>query len=821
MTQLADSKLSALQTLTGSTGHIQDLEAEYLVLLGATASRAIVDQWHEVFDNAAIAAGQHNDRWMAYMDSILSPATEDAYNDREREYWDGGGTPIGPPPPPVPPKTANLQYWFDYTDNSQVFSDAAGTIQAIQGSECRRINDKGSNGNPIIENTAFVPEYDLTNPIGLNCAGLSGFSAEANPDVGGTTGAAGITIAAVMQRQDVGATLRIVYRMLGGGGNLRIEIDSIPIAAQAGWQVHFSDAGGPLFAGSETTGEWLYIVATINASTGAYVIRNGTDEFTGTSIYAAFTPIQTQIGQLDGCVGEVLIWDVECDSTDLDAIEAYFNAKYGPLPETFLPPTVVGLIHHYDFTDNLSVFRNPSATQLARDGDTIRVLKDKGFNAADLTTPNGTDAPTYRTDYVNGENVADFSPGTNSKPMTGLDIPGHLGVKGMTNAIIFRLEDPLGPLVELVDWGFGAGRVRGVRAFGGGFMEWDYPGPVGAFSLGTILPGFWYLWYASFTGAAVPLDDRAKLSGEASQSLSGITPTDIAPGEPITIKHLSVQNYQIAEWAVWDGPLTDPELALLVAYGDAKYGTLPHGNTSIPAVSNLLHHVDPTDPSTVFADAAGLIPATNGVTVERIDNKGTRGTPFLRVGFGGVVYRTDVLNSENVIEFSSANGQLTIAAESPGLAISTTGCTLAMVVRRRQALGAGTGILWRWTPFGGVPGPGLRHASTSEDFITIIDGIANEILKAATALDTWYLIYISIDPAGAVDDAVFGSPGPEVVAAIGNPTDIPDLADVRWGTSIATMESAEAFFWDRPLTLAERAQLVAYADGKYGILPHL
>lgn len=151
MTTLADSKLSALETLTGNTGHINDLEAEYLVLLGATAL-TIVDMWHEVFDNAAIPAGQHNDRWMAYMDSILSPATEDAYNDREREFWDAGGTPLVPA---LPPALANLIHWYDFDDLTTLFQDLAGsTPVTTPGQFIRRVNDKGTVGTDLTDTSA-------------------------------------------------------------------------------------------------------------------------------------------------------------------------------------------------------------------------------------------------------------------------------------------------------------------------------------------------------------------------------------------------------------------------------------------------------------------------------------------------------------------------------------------------------------------------------------------------------------------------------------------------------------------------------------------
>lgn len=817
MTTLADAKLTALEALTGNTGHTNDLEAEFLVLLGATAGSTIVDQWWEVFDAAAVPAGQFNDRAVKYIVAEVGAPPSDDYNEHWRFYWEN--VTVGPVVP-VPPLLPDLLHWFDFSDQSVLWQDAAGTVPIVAGTDVIRVDNKGTDGTPLID--AFPPGPIWTLNLVNGLAGAkhtANFSPMQQTGWLGAGGASGQVNFGWGRREALGPSTGVFWQMSGGGGADSLRADDAALPQD--WAGNVAGLPIPTTTGkSFVLDEWDWVYFGVDNTLTQIRRAGGVAEISGGGVYAPpGAPSTVSLGMPAGELIEVLVYGRGLTPAEVLLVIAYMDARAGKIMPFIEPPTtVVDLIHWYDFADNTTVFKNPPATQLASDGDFIRVLHDKGLNATDLSSASDSASPIYRTGILNSQNIADFVPGT-SKRLDAVETFGQLGSKGMTNAIVFKLPGALGPAVQMVDWGSGGARLRILRDFGAGFMLYDYPGPVGAFSNFVIVPDAWYLWYASFTGAAVPGDDRARLSGEALQILGGVAPDTIPPGEPIAFEHVLGQDIQIAEWAVWDGPLTDPELADLEAYVLQKYGVLPA--LPLPAPANLLHHVDASDASTVWADAAGTIPATNGVTVERIDNKGTRGTPFLRVGFGGVEYKTSVLNGENVIEFTSANGQLTIVAESPGLAISTTGCTLAMVVRRRAALGAGTGILWRWTPFGGAPGPGLRHASTSEDFITIIGGIPNETLKAATVLDTWYLIYISIDPAGAVDDATFGSPGPEVVAAIGNPTDIPDLADFRWGTSIATMESAEAFFWDRPLTLAERAQLVAHLDAKYGTLPHL
>jgi hypothetical protein len=477
----------------------------------------------------------------------------------------------------------------------------------------------------------------------------------------------------------------------------------------------------------------------------------------------------------------------------------------------FNPPLFADVQHWWDFTDPATVFSDVAGTILAGEGDPIRNVTNKGFDGQPLIEA-GAAVPEYNLAFVNGLNVA-TNVGGNA--LTTI-LANALSTTGMTAVIVLRSQDAGGSPNPL-NWSFGGDdSLMQADIAGSGNWEVIYDPADERDTLKAVVPDEFILLYGAISENFF-IDYRAS-GGNLQTGTSGYPVTDA--GLTINIADF-IGN--VAEVIIYNKKLSAAEQSGLILYGDKKYGGLPQtvGGLAPPALGSLLHWADASDAGTVWADAAATIPAINGGTVERIDNKGTRGTPFLRVGFGGVTYRTGVLNGENVIEFTSANGQLTITAESPGLAISTTGCTLAMVVRRRAALGAGTGILWRWTPFGGVPGPGLRHASVSEDFKTIIDGIPDETLLAASVLDTWYLIYISIDPAGTVDDAKFGSPGPEALIALGNPTDIPDLADVRWGTSIATMESVEAFFWDRPLTLTERADLVTFANAKYGALPHL
>lgn len=480
-----------------------------------------------------------------------------------------------------------------------------------------------------------------------------------------------------------------------------------------------------------------------------------------------------------------------------------------PGPATLPPPFISDLQHWWDFTDASQVFQDVGGVTPSGDTDPILRVNNKGYATQPLI--DAASQLTYTVDLLPGINV-----GSNAglAPLTTI-INSALSTDGITVVLIVRSQD--GVTSNPLKWEFG-GDVSQIQADIDGSGNWEIQFDLAdeRDTVKSVVADELLSVYGAIKGGS--LDYKA--SGAPLQSgSSGYPVTSI--GLTLTVGDFTGN---IAEVLIYDFKMSVSQQAALEQRNNTKYDGLPVTIPSTPpppALANLLHWVDAADAGTVWADLAGTIPATNGVTVERIDNKGIRGTPFLRVGFGGVEYKTSVLNGLNVIEFTSANGQLTITAESPGLAISTTGFTTAMVARRRANQVAGNSILWRWSPFGGVPGPGLRLKAGSNDFISQIDGVPDEQLVPTSVLDTWYLFYISFDPAGAVDDAKFGSPGPEVLLPLGNPTDIPDLSDVRWGTSNVTMENVEAWFWDRPLTLAERAALVSYADTKYGALPHL
>ena len=570
MSALPDSKLGALETLTGSTGAVQDLEAAYLVLLGATPS-TIYDMWMEVFDTAAIPAGHFNDRWMAYMDSVLAPATEDAYNDREREYWDGGGTPIGPVVP-VPPALANLQHWFDLTDNSTVWADVGRTIPATHGSIVRVIDNKGTStlllkldGN---SGAIGFPLYAVSSLNGLNTMGDS-VARNILGQVGGgnISGPTGMAMAAVGRQRTIpvaSANVRFSW------DNTQVDIDGEGDFSAGNWVLKSNGAGTLDSLQPVNAFEWNYAYGSYATGDNNYK-AGGSAELNDAGAYAQIGDFRAVFfGVDDSDWAESMVWDRPLTPAERTALVAYFDAKYGALPITAPPPAAVELLHHYDFTEPQTVFKNLPANQPAADGDDIRVLSNLGSDGTQLSNASGTVAPTYKTGIVNGLNVARYD--TTFDTLNAVITAGHTGsTKGLTYAAVFNMRLEIGAAAgPFTKW---SNNFRLGRNFGAAFHEGLAIGAGSLFSLGAMTVGPWYLWYMALDSTATP--DLWQLSGEIQQSAVAPAVIDIPPGSTFEIEIAGVQ-FDVAEVGFWDGPLTAAELVDLVAYADAKYGTLPH-----------------------------------------------------------------------------------------------------------------------------------------------------------------------------------------------------------------------------------------------------
>jgi hypothetical protein len=326
MTTLQDAKLATLQTQLAATGHVNDLEHGWLVALGATPA-SLVDMWWEVFDAAAIPAGQFNDRAVAYITQEVGAPPSADYNAAWQHYWENAT--LGPPLL-LPPALANLQHWFDFTDAATVFSDVAGTIPAFFNSDIRNVTNKGTDGQPMID-AGTVPIYNTGAVNGLNVAGQAG----SNFNSLGTTmlnggNAAGMSFGIVCRRilTAVGTLAPFSW---DGGSDFNLQGVTVPAI---GWRHRFTTGGG--FINSNrlvTANEWIWYYGTIDA-VGNYVAQvSGTAQVSGVTGY---TPVGiNQALNLAGHTGqdaENKLWDRALTPAELVQLIAYYDAKYGVMP---------------------------------------------------------------------------------------------------------------------------------------------------------------------------------------------------------------------------------------------------------------------------------------------------------------------------------------------------------------------------------------------------------------------------------------------------------------------------------------------------------
>lgn len=813
MTTLADAKLTALEAQLATTGHVNDLELLWLQALGAT-SGSIVDAWWEVFDAAAIPPGQFNDRAVAYIVSVAGAPLSDDYNEHWRHYWLNAT--LGPAPPPA---FANVQHWFDYTDPAVTFSNQAGTIPSVLGGAIRHIVNKGIDGTPATTTDGDVTTVTLLEMgVGALTIGRSIDALEAlqltHVLPGGATGAA---FALVVRANQAMVAARTIFTWGGMGANM---VQNAGGPSPAPWNMSISGGGFIVSAKPVVADEWVSILVSKDGGTQDYFSRvSGTPELNSSP--SPYTPVPSpgpgmgifSTGNDDVELGELIIWDRALTLSERDAVVAYFDAKYGALPFLGLPSTVAELIHHYDFPDNTTVFKNPPATQLASDGDFIRVLHDKGSRATDLSSASDVNSPIYRTGILNSQNIADFVPGANSKRLDAVEAVGQLGSKGMTNAIVFKLPGALGAAVQMVDWGSGGARLRILRDFGAGFMLYDYPGPVGAFSNFVIVPDAWYLWYASFTGAAVPGDDRARLSGEVQQILGGVAPDTIPPGEAIAFEHVLGQDIQIAEWAVWDGPLTDPELADLEAYVLQKYGVLPLLPPPVPPfLANLTHWWDFTDAGSVFADTLGVVPITDGTIIQRVNDKGLAADDLLDAG-SAITWHTGVVNGLPVARNTVVQVPSRFTSQALTTLIGGVGGFTYGGVHRLFNVPGGQGILHAIDNGPSEVTIETGFGSWSEDHPNQGTTPSNK----AVVGNEWVSAIVSDGGPGGYIHHVSAAVDVTAIAAFAIQTGTP----VEIFAQSVDGEIGEILVYDRGLTAAELLTLQAYYDAKYATLPHL
>ena len=241
-----------------------------------------------------------------------------------------------------------------------------------------------------------------------------------------------------------------------------------------------------------------------------------------------------------------------------------------------------------------------------------------------------------------------------------------------------------------------------------------------------------------------------------------------------------------------------------------------------PFAAPILQRFDFTDQSTVWADTAGTIPITDGTLIKRIDNLGTSGAPMIQGSTLAPTYRTNIVNGLGVADFAAGPGtrRLRASADPTAYDFPTNGITIAAIVRRTGSAPAGQQALISWAGNYRIDYNSPADAAPDDFLVTGFPVFVT--LIAAPLLNNWYLLYQSGGGSGDnSNDAAYASPGPEDTSAIGDPNiNLPGPHDVEITAFSGDYEEAESFILGGPMTVAERLALQAYADAKYGSLPH-
>lgn len=234
------------------------------------------------------------------------------------------GLTIAPGPPPDPPELANLQHWLDLTDPTQVFSDTAGTIQALNGEKVESIRNKGtSTGHPILDFTlnTLTLTTNAINGHQVISAGVGNnvLVSPSDPEVGG---ASGLTMAAVGRVRDLTTT----FFDWEWGSDLTL------LGVTSGWLVRpvgllTINSGKPI-----VLDEWVWVYGSFAAGDNN-VRASGASEVLDTGAYTQRTGSEAITVFIENAdMAECLVYNIDFNPTQRTALTSYFDEKYTTLP---------------------------------------------------------------------------------------------------------------------------------------------------------------------------------------------------------------------------------------------------------------------------------------------------------------------------------------------------------------------------------------------------------------------------------------------------------------------------------------------------------
>lgn len=710
------------------------------------------------------------------------------------------GTPL-----PVDPPLVGLEHRFNATYSGQLFANTGGTIEALRGDAIVRVDNLGASGAEVIDTVVndlgpYVQDVGPTQDCQQVVEDLEGGQAVIENAWGQTGGVTGIAVAGVIKP----------YHFITGStgyfswGNIAVGITGDNFVMNFG--------GGTIVLGPLPEGDWVWFYGTIDAA-GNYRVRlSGNAEQTGASTY--IQPIAGHQVRLFGGLAahaELLVYDHELTSAEINDLVAYFNNIYGTLPLSrvpWIPPRGDTLRHWYDLSEPCVPCQDLAGTTLAGDGDPVQLIKDRCYqgNAKVADLGSGSSAGPYNASGLNGLGTLSF---------LNDNLPGTDGVIGdpaaQTLAVVFKITGSVPEGGEFLEWGGNIGSLYSIEAdsFGPGALEAQF----GAFSqnLGPQTQDQWVWAYMTYNSS----DDgkwRASFSSVEGSANFG-TYFQVSAGELVRIMNSIIGD--VGEALIWDRELLSGDIDELTTYFNNKWGA----ESFTPVPGGDLHHFDFTDRDTVFSDVAGTVPAEDNDSIQYVGNKGSDGTPLIQsVTLDAPIYdRESTIGNQYAANFTAANHRLanTIANGMDG---TVNGTTIAFVSRMTNIGPGATAFNMNWNGVG-ANGLGFELDPTGTlAFRLHINGNSIVPSGGSSLQNNWYLNYVSLNTGFTWD--YYTSPGPNTNTFNGANGTIPASSVLELITDFADMELAEFWIWPRALTVSELADLVAYADNKYQIMPH-
>ncbi len=578
MTTLQDAKLATLEAQLATTGHVNDLELLWVQALGAT-SGSIVDGWWEVFDAAAIAPGQFNDRAVAYITSVVGAPPSDDYNEAWRWYWENAT--LGPPVPTPPfPTVAPLTHWFDFTDASTVFSDFAGTIPAVDGDSIRYVANKGQDGTALQQASPInAPEYRTNYWNGLNIADFNHYARtrallSAAIPTGYDPRVDGLTMVAVVRVNNHAQHLPAGQNeIIGWSGNYRININNPTIPGDdditAFWGPQQQIMLQPWVP---DTFYLLYKSVDIANVDDAFYVSPGPEAPGNTGNPSNAAIINGAIFEIDfitaeGDVAEILWYRGPLTAAERAALVAYVTGKYGALPAlgpdpVNRPPFFLDVQHWWDPNDDDTLWQDTGGTSPVFHTSPVRRIDDKGSGVGSGFGPQNLVDAGSGVVYDGVDDAIEYLAGAFPGFTSGL-LPGQIGgTNGMTVAGVWRSIGG-SPTQVFFFLDNGPSNISIEKVFGNWAEEHQNQGTTQSNKAVVNNEWVWHYW-TDGTGF-----------GQYRQRVSGSVEVNLVQGylaQAATPIELFRDYGQIKEIVVYQRDLSAAEIVSLVNYFTGKYG---------------------------------------------------------------------------------------------------------------------------------------------------------------------------------------------------------------------------------------------------------